>query len=108
MKTLISSISARLEKSLDALILKKRANIQNLGKRTQFLYIFLLFSRDKYIRPYEKSTLIQELEMNVIHDLTFDVEFSELEQLGKQKISRELLKNPSRTLVFFFISCFIS
>ena len=54
-------------------------------KQTQTLYIFLLFSRDKYIRPYEKSTLIQELEMNVIHDLTFDVEFSELEQLGKQK-----------------------
>ena len=40
--------------------------------------------------------------MNVIHDLTFDVEFSELEQLGKQKISRELLKKSKSNFGFFF------
>ena len=47
----------------------------------------LLFNfRDKYVRPYDKSTFVQELEKNVISDLTFDIEFSELEQLADDTI----------------------
>lgn len=47
-----------------------------------------LYSRDKYIRPYDKATFLQELEMNVVHDLTFDIEFNELEQLASDTIQR--------------------
>lgn len=49
-----------------------------------------LYSRDKYVRPYDKATFIQELEMNVVHDLTFDIEFSELEQLAEDTIQRRI------------------
>lgn len=49
-----------------------------------------LYSRDKYVRPYDKSTFVQELEKNVISDLTFDIEFSELEQLADDTIQRRI------------------
>ena len=49
-----------------------------------------LYSRDKYIRPYDKLTFIDELEMNVVHELTFDIEFSELEQLAADTIQRRI------------------
>ena len=47
-------------------------------------------SRDKYVRPYDKSTFVQELENNLMHDLAFDLEFSELEQLADDTIQVQL------------------
>jgi len=49
-----------------------------------------LYSRDKYVRPYDKSTFVQELENNLMHDLAFDLEFSELEQLADDTIQRRM------------------
>ena len=46
------------------------------------------YSRDKYIRPYEKTTFLREMEdVNLI---TFEAEFSELEQLAVDTIQRRV------------------
>ena len=46
------------------------------------------YSRDRYIRPYEKNTFLREMEdVNLI---TFEAEFSELEQLAVDTIQRRV------------------
>ena len=55
-------------------------------------------SRDKYVRPYDKSTFVQELENNLMHDLAFDLEFSELEQLADDTIQVNLISEKHTAL----------
>ena len=58
---------------------------------TLYIYNF----RDKYVRPYDKSTFVQELENNLMHDLAFDLEFSELEQLADDTIQVNLISGKN-------------
>ena len=55
-------------------------------------------SRDKYVRPYDKSTFVQELENNLMHDLAFDLEFSELEQLADDTIQVNLISEKASSV----------
>ena len=63
--------------------------------------VFIFHFRDKYVRPYDKSTFVQELEKNVISDLTFDIEFSELEQLADDTIQVKIFFEINSKSILF-------
>ena len=48
-----------------------------------------LYSRDKYVRPYDKSSLLYQLEKDLDHlEGSFQDEFSDLEKLAEDTIQR--------------------
>ncbi len=48
-----------------------------------------LYSRDKYVRPYDKSSFVHELEKDLDHlEGSFQDEFSDLEKLAEDTIQR--------------------
>lgn len=67
----------------------RRSPIEKIQRARSRVYS-RLYSKDKYVRPYDKSTFMNEMEMNVIHELSFDIEFSELVQLAVDTIQRKI------------------
>ena len=47
-----------------------------------------LYSRDKYVRPYDKSSLVQDLEKMDLDSASFEDEFADLEKLAEDTIQR--------------------
>ena len=47
-----------------------------------------LYSRDKYVRPYDKSSLVQDLEKMDLDSASLEDEFADLEKLAEDTIQR--------------------